>query len=102
MLLNIHPDNPSPQRIATVVECLKKGGVIIYPTDTVYGLGCDIYNRKAVERICKIKGIKPKEANFSFICSDLSNLSEFTKSVDTPTYKLMKQALPGAFTFILK
>ena len=102
MLLNIHPDNPSPQRIATVVECLKKGGVIIYPTDTVYGLGCAIYNRKAVERICKIKGIKPKEANFSFICSDLSNLSEFTKSVDTPTYKLMKQALPGAFTFILK
>ncbi len=101
MLLNIHPDNPSPQRIAAVVECLKKGGVIIYPTDTVYGLGCDIYNRKAVERICKIKGIKPKNANFSFICSDLSNLSEFTKSVDTPTYKLMKQSLPGAFTFIL-
>ena len=101
MLLKIHPDNPSPNRIKTVVECLKKGGIIIYPTDTVYGLGCDIYNQKAVRRICKIKGIKPEKANFSFICCDLSHLSDFTKNVETPTYKLMKKALPGAFTFIL-
>ena len=101
MLLKIHPDNPSYRKILTVVECLKKGGIIIYPTDTVYGLGCDIYNHKAVRRICKIKGIKPEKANFSFICYDLSHLSDFTKNVDTPTYKLMKQTLPGAFTFIL-
>ena len=101
MLLKIHPDNPSYRKILTVVECLKKGGIIIYPTDTVYGLGCDIYNHKAVRRICKIKGIKPDKANFSFICCDLSHLSDFTKNVDTPTYKLMKQTLPGAFTFIL-
>jgi len=101
MLLKIHPENPSYRKIITVVECLKKGGIIIYPTDTVYGLGCDIYNQKAVRRICKIKGIKPEKANFSFICWDLSHLSDFTKNVDTPTYKLMKKALPGAFTFIL-
>ena len=101
MLLKIHPENPSYRKIITVVECLKKGGIIIYPTDTVYGLGCDIYNHKAVRRICKIKGIKPDKANFSFICCDLSHLSDFTKNVDTPTYKLMKQTLPGAFTFIL-
>jgi len=101
MLLKIHPDNPSPNKIKIVVECLKKGGIIIYPTDTVYGLGCDIYNQKAVRRICKIKGIKPEKANFSFICCDLSHLSDFTKNVDTPTYKWMKQTLPGAFTFIL-
>lgn len=101
MLLKIHPENPSYRKLITVVECLKKGGLIIYPTDTVYGLGCDIYNQKAVRRICQIKGIKPEKANFSFICYDLSHLSDFTKNVDTPTYKLMKQALPGAFTFIL-
>lgn len=101
MLLKIHPGNPSTQKIIRVVECLKKGGVIIYPTDTVYGLGCDIYNQKAVRRICVIKGIKPKEANFSFICHDLSHLSDFTKNVDTAVYKLMNQTLPGAFTFIL-
>ena len=101
MLLKIHPENPSYRKIITVVECLKKGGIIIYPTDTVYGLGCDIYNHKAVRRICKIKEINPEKANFSFICYDLSHLSDFTKNVDTPTYKLMKQTLPGVFTFIL-
>ncbi|MFH1321182.1 MAG: L-threonylcarbamoyladenylate synthase [Bacteroidota bacterium] len=101
MFLKIHPDNPSLRKITIAVECLKKGGVIIYPTDTVYGLGCDIYNHKAVERICRIKGIKPKKANFSFICHDLSQLSDFTINVDTTIYKMMKKSLPGAFTFVL-
>lgn len=100
MLLNIHPDNPQQRNIQTVIDCLKSGGVIIYPTDTIYGLGCDIYNTAAIERICRIKNIDPKKAQFSFVCSDLSHISDFTKSVDTPIFRLLKAALPGAYTFI--
>ena len=101
MLLRIHPDNPQDKNIQQVVECLKDGGVIIYPTDTVYGLGCDIFKQKAVEKIARIKEVNIKKHNFSFICSDLSHLSDFTKPMDRSTYKFMKKALPGAFTFIL-
>jgi tRNA threonylcarbamoyl adenosine modification protein (Sua5/YciO/YrdC/YwlC family) len=101
MLLEIHPDNPQPRSIQTVVECLRNGGVIIYPTDTIYGIGCDIYHPEAIKRICRIKNIDPKKAQFSFVCSDLSHLSEYTKSVDTPIFRLLKAALPGPYTFIL-
>ncbi len=101
MLLNIHPDNPQPRQIKTVVECLLDGGVVIYPTDTIYGLGCNIFNHKAIERICAIKQIKPEKAQLSFVCSDLSNLSQFTKSISTPLYRSLKEYLPGPFTFIL-
>jgi len=102
MFLRINPDKPNYDEIAIVVNCLRDGGVVIYPTDTVYGIGCDIYKQRAVERICKIKGIDPEKANFSFICSDLSHLSDFTKPINTATYKIMKKALPGPFTFILE
>ena len=101
MIIQIHPDNPNPREIKQVIECLKDGGVIVYPSDTVYGIGCDIFNKKAVERVAKIKGINIKKNNFSFICSDLSHISDFTKQIDNPTYKLMKRNLPGPFTFIL-
>lgn len=102
MLLRINPDKPNYDEIAKAVACLRDGGVVIYPTDTVYGIGCDIYKHRAVERVCKIKGIDPQKANFSFICSDLSHLSDFSKPVSTATFKLMKKALPGPFTFILE
>lgn len=102
MLLRINSDKPNYDEIAIVVNCLRNGGVVIYPTDTVYGIGCDINKQRAVERVCKIKGIDPEKANFSFICSDLSHLSDFTKPVNTATYKVMKKALPGPFTFILE
>ena len=101
MLLSIHPEDPQPRLIAQVVESLKNGGIIIYPTDTIYGLGCDINQPKAVERICRIKGIDPKKAQLSFICRDLSHLSDYTKSIDTPLYRVLKNNLPGPFTFIL-
>lgn len=101
MLLKIHPDNPSQRQINTVVDCLKSGGIIIYPTDTIYGLGCDIYHKKAVERIAQFKGIKKEKANFSFICSDLSHISDFTRPIKNDVYKLMRKHLPGPFTFIL-
>jgi tRNA threonylcarbamoyl adenosine modification protein (Sua5/YciO/YrdC/YwlC family) len=101
MLIRIHPDNPAQRQIFQVVDILKDGGVIIYPTDTVYGLGCDIFNQKAVERIARIKGIKPENANFSFICYDLSHISDFTRHFDNRIFKLMKKYLPGPFTFIL-
>ena len=101
MFLKIHPDNPNPRKINKVVECLLDGGVIIYPSDTVYGFGCDIYNKKAVARIANIKGINIKKQKFSFICSSLSNISKFTKPISNETYKLMKRNLPGPFTFIL-
>lgn len=101
MLLSIHPENPQPRLISQVVECLKDGGVIIYPTDTIYGLGCDIHHPKAVERICRIKNIDTKKAQLSFICRDLSHLSDYTKSIDTPLYRVLKNNLPGPFTFIL-
>ena len=102
LFLEIHPDNPQEKYLKTIVECLKDGGVIIYPTDTVYGIGCDIYKTRAVERVCKIKGIKPEKSNFSLICYDLSHISDFTKHVSTPIYKVMRKALPGPFTFILE
>lgn len=101
MLLTLHPDNPNPRHLKTIVECLKDGGVIIYPTDTVYGMGCDISQHKAIERICRIKHINPAKAQFSFICYDLSHLSDYAKSVDTPTFRMLKKALPGPYTFIL-
>jgi tRNA threonylcarbamoyl adenosine modification protein (Sua5/YciO/YrdC/YwlC family) len=100
--LEIHPDNPEPRKIKQVVDCLRNGGVIIYPTDTIYGMGCDIMNARAIERIAKIKGVKPEKANFSFICYDLSHLSDYSKHVTTPVFKMMKKGLPGPFTFILE
>ncbi len=102
MLLKIHPQNPEQRKIDQVIDCLRDGGVIIYPTDTVYGIGCDIHNQKAVERICRIRNIDRKKANFSFICYDLSHLSDFARNVDTATYKLMKKGFPGPFTFVLQ
>ena len=101
MLINIHPDNPQPRLIKQVAECLLDGGVIAYPTDTIYGLGCDIFQHKAVERICKIKDLEPAKANLTFICRDLSHLSDYTKSIDTPLYRILKYYLPGPYTFIL-
>jgi len=101
MLIRIHPDSPQQRQILAVVDCLRKGGVIIYPTDTVYGIGCDINNRRAVERICQIRNIKPDKAQFSFICSDLSNISEYCSQIDNGIFKLMKRVLPGPYTFIL-
>ena len=101
MLIRIHPEDPQPRLIRQVAECLKDGGVIIYPTDTIYGLGCDILQQKAVEKICMIKGVDPRKAMLSFICRDLSHLSVYTKSIATPLYRLLKQYLPGPFTFIL-
>jgi tRNA threonylcarbamoyl adenosine modification protein (Sua5/YciO/YrdC/YwlC family) len=101
LLLHIHPENPQPRLVKQVAECLKEGGVIIYPTDTIYGLGCDIMQPKAVERICRIKNIDPQKAQLSFICRDLSHLSDYTKSIDTPLYRMLKSYLPGPFTFIL-
>jgi tRNA threonylcarbamoyl adenosine modification protein (Sua5/YciO/YrdC/YwlC family) len=102
MLLKIHPENPHSRNLKKVVECLQSGGVIICPTDTVYGIGCDIYNHDAVERVCRIKGIRPEESNFSFICHDFSHLSDFTKQIDNNVFRVMRKALPGPFTFILK
>lgn len=99
-LLKIYPQNPELKKILQVVESLKNGGLIIYPTDTIYGLGCDIHNQKAVERVCQIKGIRPDKINFSFICYDLSHISEYA-NISTATFKVMKKALPGPFTFIL-
>ena len=100
-LLKIYPENPNPKALQKVVEILKKGGLVIYPTDTVYGLGCDITNVKALERIAKIKGIKLERSNFSFICYDLSNLSDYVTQIETPIFKLLKRTLPGPYTFIL-
>lgn len=101
MLLHIHDQNPQPRLLKQITECLKAGGIIIYPTDTIYGLGCDIYNHKAIERICKIKNVDPMKAQLSFICRDLSHLSDFTRSIDTPLYRMLKTHLPGPYTFIL-
>ena len=102
MLIHIHPDNPQPRLIKQVVEILKKGGVIIYPTDTIYGLGCDIFQHKAIERICIIKNVEPHKAQLSFVCFDLSDLSKYAKQLDTPVYRTLKQYLPGPYTFILE
>ncbi len=101
MLLQVHPQNPQPRNIKTIVDCLLSGGIIIYPTDTIYGLGCDIFQHKAVERICRIKNIDPQKARLSFVCKDLSDLSNYTKSISTPLYRMLKTHLPGPYTFIL-
>jgi tRNA threonylcarbamoyl adenosine modification protein (Sua5/YciO/YrdC/YwlC family) len=101
MLLNIHPQNPQPRQIKTIVECLLDGGVIIYPTDTIYGLGCDIFQHKAIEKIARIKNVDVQKAQLSFICNDLSDLSKYTKSISTSMYRMLKHYLPGPFTFIL-
>ncbi|MFI5164563.1 MAG: L-threonylcarbamoyladenylate synthase, partial [Bacteroidia bacterium] len=101
MLLKLDPDHPQESNIRFIAECLNDEGVIIYPTDTVYGIGCHIHKPKAIERICRIKGIKVEKANFSFLFYDLSHLSDFTKPVDNAVYKIMRKALPGPFTFIL-
>jgi len=100
-LIKIYNENPNEREIDKVVKVLQKGGLIIYPTDTVYGLGCDITNTKAMERVAQLKGLKLDKANFSFICYDLSNLSDYVKQIDTPAYKILKKALPGPYTFIL-
>jgi tRNA threonylcarbamoyl adenosine modification protein (Sua5/YciO/YrdC/YwlC family) len=99
--IRIYEENPNPKEIEKVVNVLKKGGLIIYPTDTVYGLGCDITNIKALERVAKIKGVKLQKSNFSFVCHDLSNLSDYVKQIDNSTFKLLKRALPGPYTFVL-
>ncbi|MET0392349.1 MAG: L-threonylcarbamoyladenylate synthase [Chitinophagaceae bacterium] len=101
MLLHIHPENPQPRQIRTTVDSLQQGGIIIYPTDTIYGLGCDILQHRAIERICRIKNVDPKKAQLSFICPDLSHLSEYAKQISTATYRLLKEYLPGPYTFIL-
>jgi tRNA threonylcarbamoyl adenosine modification protein (Sua5/YciO/YrdC/YwlC family) len=100
MILKIYPDNPDPKRIQEVADILRNGGIVIYPTDTVYSIGCDLMNQKAIAKVAAIKGIKPEKANFSIVCYDLSHISEYAK-INTPDYKLLKKSLPGAFTFIL-
>ena len=100
-LIRIYEENPNPKAIAKVVQVLRKGGLIIYPTDTVYGLGCDITNTRALEKIARIKGIKLAKANWSFICADLSNLSDYVRQIDNATFKILKRALPGPYTFVL-
>ncbi|MDY8135492.1 L-threonylcarbamoyladenylate synthase [Aquimarina sp. 2201CG5-10] len=99
--IKLYEENPNPKEIKQVVDCLRNGGLIIYPTDTVYGLGCDITNTRALEKIAHIKGVKLAKANFSFICKDLSNLSDYVKQIDNSTFKLLKRSLPGPYTFIL-
>jgi tRNA threonylcarbamoyl adenosine modification protein (Sua5/YciO/YrdC/YwlC family) len=100
--LQIHPQNPEIRKISRVVEVLRRGGVIVYPTDTIYGIGCDLMNRKAVERLCKIMNIKPQKLDLSFICNDLSHISEYVKRIDTPVFKVLKKSLPGPYTFIFE
>ena len=100
--IKLYNENPNEKEIAKIVEVLRNGGLIIYPTDTVYGLGCDITNTKALEKIARIKGVKLEKANFSFVCSDLRNLSDYVKQIDSSTFKLLKRALPGAYTFIMQ
>jgi tRNA threonylcarbamoyl adenosine modification protein (Sua5/YciO/YrdC/YwlC family) len=102
MLLTIHPDNPDPRKIAQVVDCLKEGGIIVYPTDTVYSFGCDMLNTKALEQLARIKQVKLEKANFSLVCHDLSNLTEYSKQLSNPVFKLMRNSLPGPYTFILE
>ena len=101
MYIKLYNENPNPRQVRQVCAILEDGGVIIYPTDTVYGLGCDIFKPRAIERIAQIKGIRPDKANFSFIVSDLSHLSDYTRNIDNRIFKLMKSCLPGPFTFIL-
>ncbi|KPQ13722.1 MAG: Sua5/YciO/YrdC/YwlC family tRNA threonylcarbamoyl adenosine modification protein [Algoriphagus marincola HL-49] len=100
--IKLYEENPDPKRIRHIADILRDGGVVIYPTDTVYGIGCDITNQRAVERIAKIKGINPKKHNFSFICADLSDIAQYTRVIHKPVFKMMKKAFPGPFTFILE
>lgn len=100
-LIRIYEENPNPKLIKKVVEVLRDGGLVIYPTDTVYGLGCDITNTGALEKIAQLRGVKLEKANFSFICDSLSNLSDYVRQIDTPTFKILKRNLPGPYTFIL-
>lgn len=102
MFLKINPDNPEGRKIKQVIDVLKEGGIIIYPTDTVYGLGCDIFNQKAVERICRLRGLQPEKAMLSFICHNLSQVAEFAFQIDNNIFKVLKKNLPGPFTFVLK
>jgi tRNA threonylcarbamoyl adenosine modification protein (Sua5/YciO/YrdC/YwlC family) len=102
MLLKIYPANPDPRAIRKVVDCLQDGGIVVYPTDTIYGIGCDIFKSKSVEKIAELRGIKPGKSTFSFICHDLSQVSEFVRPIDNHTFKVMKANLPGPFTFILE
>lgn len=101
MLLHIHPKNPEPRKIKIVVDCLMSGGTIIYPTDTVYGLGCDIFQHKAVEKICKLKNVDPEKSNLTFICNSLSHITDFVHHIDTPLFRILKQCVPGPYTFIM-
>jgi tRNA threonylcarbamoyl adenosine modification protein (Sua5/YciO/YrdC/YwlC family) len=101
MLISIHPDNPQARQLSMVKDCLESGGIIAYPTDTIYGLGCDIFHPEAIEKICAIKKVNPEKANLSFICSDLSDLSLYAKAIDNSLFRIIKKALPGPFTFIL-
>jgi len=101
-LLRINPDNPEERKLIKVSEVLKEGGIVVYPTDTIYGIGCDLYNQKAIQRLCQIKGIKADKMNLSFICHDLSHISEYANHITNPIFKLMKKALPGPYTFILE
>lgn len=101
-LIRLYEENPDPRKVKQVVDILRDGGVVIYPTDTVYGMGCDITNQRAVEKICKIKGINPKKHNFSIICADLGNIAQYTRVITKPVFKMMKKGLPGPFTFILE
>jgi tRNA threonylcarbamoyl adenosine modification protein (Sua5/YciO/YrdC/YwlC family) len=101
-LIRLYEQNPDLKKVKQVVDVLRNGGIVIYPTDTVYGIGCDINNQRAVEKICKIKGINPKKHNFSIICADLGNIAEYTRVITKPIFKMMKKGLPGPFTFILE
>ncbi|MFZ9030241.1 MAG: L-threonylcarbamoyladenylate synthase [Robiginitalea sp.] len=100
--IRIYEENPNPREVERVVKVLRNGGLVIYPTDTVYGLGCDITNSRALQRLAQLKGVKLEKANWSFICADLSNLSDYARQIDTPTFKILKRALPGPYTFILQ
>lgn len=100
-LIRLYEENPNPRQVEKIVEVLKRGGLVIYPTDTVYGLGCDITNSKALQRIARIKGVKLEKANWSFVCADLSNLSDYVRQIDSSTFKILKRTLPGPYTFIL-
>ena len=101
MLISIHPDNPQARQLSMVKDCLESGGIIAYPTDTIYGLGCDIFHPEAIEKICAIKKVNPEKANLSFICADLSDLSLYAKAIDNALFRIMKKVLPGPYTFIL-
>ena len=101
MLISIHPTNPQPRQLAIIKDCLENGGIIAYPTDTIYGLGCDIFHPEAVEKICAIKKVNPEKAQLSFICADLSNLSNYAKSINNSLFRILKSTLPGPFTFVL-